>query len=162
MINATGEGGYKIACAPGLRRWLWCMIIWICPLSRPALIDVWYPPVWSPASRRSRWCRPAIILRGGVPILRGRIYTDAEASDAGRHQAVGGARICSPMAISARSSCSARSSAWAVFDRISLKHRADAGAPADPESAVCAMTCIAVVVGAGRLCRARPLRFIRP
>ena len=73
---------------------------------------------------------PAVILVV-ASYIRGRIYTTLKhpmltGSNCGRR------RICSPMAISARSSCSARFSAWAVFDRISLKHRTDAGAPPIP------------------------------
>ena len=94
------------------------------------LIDVWHPPTWI------KHITAALMLPAVDPGGR-RLYPrpdlhHAEASDADRRQAVGGWRICSPMAISARSSCSARLLAWAVFDRISLKRRTDAGGPPIP------------------------------
>ncbi len=56
----------------------------------------------------------------------------AQASDAGRREDLGGGASASRTAISARSSCSARFLAWAVYDRITLKRRSDPGAPPIP------------------------------
>ena len=70
----------------------------------------------------------------------------AEASDAGRASSCGRRRICSPMAISARIILFGSFLGWAVFDRISLKRRADAGAPPIPVGGV-GNDLIAVAVG---------------
>ena len=106
LIASMGEGGYKIAyslvSAAGL-----ALIVWgFAHYRATGWIDVWTPP------KALKHLKVALMLPAVILVvasyIRGRIYSDAETPDAGRREAVGVRRICSPMAISARSSCSAR------------------------------------------------------
>ena len=91
-------------------------------------IDVWYPPGWTRHVTAAAGAGPRSSA-SSRPISRGHIKRVAQASDAGRREALG-----------ARASASSNGDlgsiilfgsflAWAVFDRISLKRRTDPGAP---------------------------------
>ena len=129
LIASMGEGGYKIGYAlvsvAGL-----ALIVWgFAALSRDRLDRRLVSADGVQAHHRG-----ADAARGhpggGVLYPRPDLH-HAEASDAGRRQVVGGgasarqwrSRLDHPVRLV---------SGWAVFDRISLKRRADAGAPPIP------------------------------
>src|SRR3954467_3054242 len=129
VIAATGEGGYKIGyslvSAVGL-----ALIVWgFARYRATGWIDVWYPPV---ATRHiaAALMLPAVILVV-ASYIRGRIYTTL------KHPMLAGVKLWAAAHLLANGDLGsiilfASFLAWAVFDRISLKHRADAGAPPIP------------------------------
>ena len=124
VIAATGEGGYKIGYATG----------WI---------DVWSPPK-ALKHLAEALMLPAVILVVAA-YIRGRIYT------AVKHPMLSGVKLWAAAHLLANGDLGGiilfgSLLGWAVFDRISLKHRADAGAPPIPVGGV-GNDLIAVAVG---------------
>lgn len=129
IIAAMGEGGYKggytLVSFAGL-----ALIVWgFAKYRATGWIDVWYPPV---AFRHIAvtLMLPAVILVV-ASYIRGRIYAKL------KHPMLAGTKLWAVSHLLANGDLGSimlfgSFLAWAVFDRISLKHRADAGAPPIP------------------------------
>jgi uncharacterized membrane protein len=143
IIATAGEGGYKIGyslvSAAGL-----ALIVWgFAHYRATGWIDVWNPPV---AFRHVAvgLMLPAVILVV-ASYVRGRIYTTL------KHPMLAGVKLWAAAHLLANGDLGSiilfgSFLAWAVFDRISLKHRSDAGAPPIPVGGA-ANDLIAVAVG---------------
>ena len=129
LIAVTGEGGYKIgytlASFAGL-----ALIIWGFALYRATgWINVWNPPT-ALKHITVALMLPAVILVI-ASYIRGRIYTTL------KHPMLTGVKLWAAAHLLANGDLGSivlfgSFLAWAVFDRISLKHRSDAGAPPIP------------------------------
>jgi uncharacterized membrane protein len=129
VIAATGEAGYKIgytlASFVGL-----ALIIWGFGVYRATgWINVWNPPT------ALRHIAVALMLPAVIMVvasyIRGRIYTTL------KHPMLAGIKLWAVAHLLANGDLGSillfgSFLAWAVFDRISLKHRTDAGAPPIP------------------------------
>lgn len=125
LIGRLGESGYKglfsLVSFAGL-----ALIVWGYARYRATgWIDVWYPPV---AFRHITLLLmlPAVILVV-ASYIRGRIYTTL------KHPMLAGIKLWAAAHLLANGDLGSivlfgSFLAWAVYDRISLKHRADAGA----------------------------------
>ena len=143
VIASTGEGGYKIgytlASVAGL-----ALVTWgFANYRATGWIDVWYPP------RALKHIAVALMLPAVILVvaayLRGRIYT------AVKHPMLSGVKLWAAAHLLANGDLGSiilfgSFLGWAVYDRISLKHRADAGAPPIPVGGP-ANDLIAVAVG---------------
>jgi uncharacterized membrane protein len=143
VIASTGEGDYKIGYAlvsvAGL-----VLIVWgFAHYRATGWIDVWYPP------RALKHITVALMLPAVILVvaayIRGRIYT------AVKHPMLTGVKLWAASHLLANGDLGSiilfgSFLGWAVFDRISLKRRADAGAPAIPVGGP-ANDLIAVAVG---------------
>jgi uncharacterized membrane protein len=129
LIGAMGEGGYKIGYAlvslVGL-----ALIIWgFAHYRETGWIDVWYPPK-ALKHITVALMLPAVILVA-ASYIRGRIYTTV------KHPMLAGTKLWAAAHLLANGDLGSiilfgSFLGWAVFDRISLKHRADTGAPPIP------------------------------
>ena len=129
LIAATGEGvykiGYTLASFIGL-----ALIIWGFAVYRATgWINVWNPPVVLKHITVALML-PAVILVI-ASYIRGRIYTTL------KHPMLTGIKLWAAAHLLANGDLGSivlfgSFLAWAVFDRISLKHRSDAGAPPIP------------------------------
>jgi uncharacterized membrane protein len=143
FIDGMGEGGYKIAyslfSAVGL-----ALIIWgFARYRATGWIDVWYPPTFLKHITIALML-PAVILVV-ASYIRGRIYTTL------KHPMLAGIKLWAAAHLLANGDLGSiilfgSFLAWAVFDRISLKHRADAGGPPIPVGGA-GNDAIAVAVG---------------
>ena len=129
LIASTGEGGYKIGYALVSLAGL-ALIVWGFGHYRATgWIDVWYPP------RALKHLTVALMLPAVILVvaayIRGRIYT------AVKHPMLAGIKLWAAAHLLANGDLGSiilfgSFLGWAVYDRISLKHRADAGAPPIP------------------------------
>ena len=129
VIAMAGEGGYKIGyslvSAAGL-----VLIVWgFAHYRATGWIDVWYPPK-ALKHLTTALMLPAVILVV-ASYIRGRIYTTL------KHPMLAGIKLWAAAHLIANGDLGSivlfgAFLAWAVFDRISLKHRPDAGAPPIP------------------------------
>jgi uncharacterized membrane protein len=143
LIAAWGEGGYKIgyalASAVGL-----ALIIWgFAHYRATGMWEVWTPPT-ALKHIAVALMLPAVILVVAA-YIRGRIYTTL------KHPMLAGVKLWAAAHLLANGDLGSiilfgSFLGWAVFDRISLKHRADAGAPPIPVGGV-TNDLIAVAVG---------------
>jgi uncharacterized membrane protein len=133
LIAAWGEGGYKggyaLASLLGL-----VLIVWgFAHYRATGMIEIWTPP------KALKHITVALMLPAVILVvaayIRGRIYT------AVKHPMLAGVKLWAAAHLFANSFLG-----WAVFDRISLKRRADAGAPPIPVGGV-GNDLIAVAVG---------------
>jgi uncharacterized membrane protein len=129
IIAATGEGGYKggytLVSFAGL-----ALIVWgYAKYRATGWIDVWYPPV------AFRHITVALMLPAVIMVvasyIRGRIYTTL------KHPMLAGVKLWAASHLLANGDLGSillfgSFLAWAVYDRISLKHRTDAGGPPIP------------------------------
>jgi uncharacterized membrane protein len=142
-IGAMGEGGYKIAYALVSLAGL-VLIVWgFAHYRADGMIPVWSPPTFL-RHLNVALMLPAVILVV-ASYIRGRIYM------AVKHPMLSGVKLWAFGHLLANGDLGGiilfgAFLAWAVFDRISLKHRSDAGAPPIPVGGV-ANDVIAVVVG---------------
>ncbi len=142
-VAAMGEGGYKIGYAVASFLGL-ALIVWGFAHYRTAgMIPVWSPPTILKHLNLGLML-PAVILVV-ASYLRGRIYA------AVKHPMLAGVKLWAFGHLLANGDLGGiilfgSFLAWAVFDRISLKHRADPGAPPIPVGGV-TNDLIAVVVG---------------
>ncbi|HEY2249395.1 MAG TPA: NnrU family protein [Bradyrhizobium sp.] len=142
-VAAMGEGGYKIAYALASLAGL-VLIVWgFAHYRAEGMIPVWSPPTFLKHLNVALML-PAVILVV-ASYLRGRIYT------AVKHPMLAGVKLWAFGHLLANGDLGGiilfgSFLAWAVFDRISLKHRADPGAPPIPIGGV-TNDVIAVVVG---------------
>jgi len=128
-IARLGEGGYKIlylvVSLAGI-----ALIVWGFGMYRTTgWIDVWYPP------KAMRHLALALMLPAVIMVvasyIRGRIYTTL------KHPMLAGVKLWALAHLLANGDLGSiilfgSVLAWAVYDRISLKRRADAGAPPIP------------------------------
>jgi uncharacterized membrane protein len=129
IVGAMGEGGYKIGYALVSLAGL-AMIIWgFAHYRATGWIDVWDPP------RALKHITVALMLPAVILVvasfIRGRIYTTV------KHPMLAGIKLWAAAHLLANGDLGSiilfgSFLGWAVFDRISLKHRADAGAPPIP------------------------------
>ena len=129
IIATTGEGGYKIgytlASFVGL-----ALIIWgFAKYRATGWIDVWNPPVAFKHITVALML-PAVILVV-ASYIRGRIYTTL------KHPMLTGIKLWAAAHLLANGDLGSiilfgSFLAWAVYDRISLKSRTDAGGPPIP------------------------------
>src|SRR6202165_459965 len=129
VIAATGEGGYKIGYALASVAGL-ALIVWgFAHYRATGWIDVWYPP------KALKHVTVALMLPAVILVvaayIRGRIYT------AVKHPMLTGVKLWAAAHLIVNGDLGGiilfgSFLAWAVFDRISLKRRADAGAPPIP------------------------------
>jgi uncharacterized membrane protein len=129
VIASMGEGGYKIGYAlvsvAGL-----ALIVWgFAHYRATGWIDVWYPP------RALKHIAVALMLPAVILVvaayIRGRIYTTV------KHPMLTGIKLWAAAHLLANGDLGSiilfgSFLGWAVYDRISLKHRTDAGAPPIP------------------------------
>jgi uncharacterized membrane protein len=143
IIATAGEGGYKLGyslvSAAGL-----VLIVWgFARYRATGWIDVWQPPVAFKHIAVALML-PAVILIV-ASYIRGRIYTTL------KHPMLAGVKLWAAAHLLANGDLGSiilfgSFLAWAVFDRISLKHRGDAGAPPIPVGGP-ANDLIAIAVG---------------
>ena len=129
FVVSMGEGGYKIfysvASAAGL-----ALIAWgFAEYRATGWIDVWNPP------KAFKHITVALMLPAIILVvasyIRGRIYTTL------KHPMLTGVKLWAAAHLLANGDLGSiilfgSFLGWAVFDRISLKHRPDAGAPPIP------------------------------
>lgn len=143
LIAERGAGTYKIAysllSALGL-----ALIVWgFAHYRATGWIDVWYPPV---AMRHIALAvMPFAVILVLASYIRGNIYAKL------KHPMLAGIKLWALAHLLANGDLGSiilfgSFLAWAVFDRISLKHRSDAGAPPIPVGGV-GNDVIAVVLG---------------
>jgi uncharacterized membrane protein len=143
LIASWGEGGYKIGYALVSLLGL-VLIVWGFAHYRAAgMIAIWYPP------RALRHVTEALMLPAVIMVvaayIRGRIYA------ALKHPMLAGVKLWAAAHLLASGDLGGiilfgSFLAWGVFDRISLKHRADAGGPPIPVGGL-GNDAIAVAVG---------------
>jgi uncharacterized membrane protein len=143
FIGSMGEGGYKIGyslvSAIGL-----VLIAWgFSHYRATGWVDVWYPPTFLKHITLALML-PAVILVV-ASYIRGRIYTTL------KHPMLAGVKLWAAGHLLANGDLGSillfgSFLGWAVFDRISLKHRSDAGAPPIPVGGI-GNDLIAIAVG---------------
>ena len=128
-IAAMGEGGYKIGYAVASFAGL-ALIVWgFAHYRTEGMMVVWSPPTFLKHLNVALML-PAVILVV-ASYIRGRIYTTV------KHPMLAGVKLWAAAHLLANGDLGSiilfgSFLAWAVFDRISLKHRADNGAPPIP------------------------------
>jgi uncharacterized membrane protein len=143
LIGATGEGSYKIGYALVSLAGL-ALIVWgFANYRASGMIELWYPPTWMKHITVALML-PAVILVVAA-YLRGRIYA------AVKHPMLAGVKLWAAAHLLANGDLGGiilfgSFLAWAVFDRISLKRRADPGGPPIPVGGL-GNDLIAVAVG---------------
>lgn len=142
-IARLGEGTYKILYSVVSLAGL-ALIVWGYAHYRAAgMIDVWYPPTAMKHITLALML-PAVILVV-ASYLRGRIYATL------KHPMLAGIKLWAAVHLLANGDLGSiilfgSFLGWAVYDRISLKYRADAGAPPIPVGGV-TNDAIAIAVG---------------
>jgi uncharacterized membrane protein len=143
LIAARGENAYKIGysllSALGL-----VLIVWgFAHYRATGWIDVWYPP------KAMKHIAVTLMLFAVILVvasyIRGRIYSTL------KHPMLAGVKLWALAHLLANGDLGSiilfgSFLAWAVFDRISLKHRSDAGAPPIPVGGI-RNDLVAVAVG---------------
>jgi uncharacterized membrane protein len=142
-IARLGEGTYKILYSVVSLAGL-ALIVWgFAHYRATGWIDVWYPPKFLKHITVALML-PAVILVV-ASYMRGRIYTTL------KHPMLAGIKLWAAAHLLANGDLGSiilfgSFLGWAVYDRISLKHRADSGAPPIPVGGV-TNDLIAVAVG---------------
>jgi uncharacterized membrane protein len=129
LIASTGESGYKIGYALVSLLGLGLIVWGFAHYRATEWIDVWYPPK-ALKHLAAALMLPAVILVVAA-YIRGRIYI------ALKHPLLAGVKLWAAAHLLANGDLGSiilfgSFLAWAVFDRISLKRRADPGAPPIP------------------------------
>lgn len=129
FVASMGEGSYKIGYALVAVAGLAAMVWGFANYRATGWIDVWYPPKVLKHVAVGLML-PAVILVA-ASYLRGRIYTTL------KHPMLAGVKLWAAAHLLANGDLGSiilfgSFLAWAVFDRISLKHRTDLGAPPIP------------------------------
>ena len=128
-ITSMGEGGYKIGYALASLAGL-ALIVWgFAQYRATGWINVWNPPTVLKHITVALML-PAVIMVV-ASYIRGRIYTTL------KHPMLAGIKLWAAAHLLANGDLGSiilfgSFLAWAVYDRISLKHRSDAGAPPIP------------------------------
>jgi uncharacterized membrane protein len=143
IIASTGEGAYKLGYALVSLIGL-VLIVWgFAHYRATGWIDVWYPP------KALKHITVALMLPAVILVvasyIRGRIYATL------KHPMLAGVKLWAVAHLLANGDLGSiilfgSFLGWAVFDRISLKHRADPGAPPIPVGGI-GNDLIAVAVG---------------
>ena len=129
FVASMGEGGYKIGYALVSFLGL-ALIVWgFAHYRATGWIDVWYPPT-ALKHLAVALMLPAVILVV-ASYIRGRIYSTL------KHPMLSGIKLWALAHLLANGDVGSiilfgSFLCWAVFDRISLKHRTDSGAPPIP------------------------------
>jgi uncharacterized membrane protein len=129
LIALVGEGGYKSGYALVSLLGL-VLIVWSFAAYRAAgMWEIWTPPTWLKHVTVALML-PAVILVVAA-YIRGRIYTTL------KHPMLSGVKLWAAAHLLANGDIGSiilfgSFLGWAVFDRISLKRRTDAGAPPIP------------------------------
>jgi uncharacterized membrane protein len=129
LIASVGEGGYKAGYALASLLGL-ALIVWgFAHYRATGWIDVWHPPT-ALKHLTEALMLPAVILVVAA-YIRGRIYTMV------KHPMLSGVKLWAAAHLLANGDLGGiilfgSFLGWAVFDRISLKRRADPGAPPIP------------------------------
>src|ERR1700736_6589457 len=143
LVASTGERGYKIGYALASVAGL-VLIVWgFAHYRATGWIDVWSPPT-AFKHITGALMLPAVILVV-ASYLRGRIYATL------KHPMLAGVKLWAAAHLLANGDLGSiilfgSFLAWAVFDRISLRGRADAGAPPIPVGGI-GNDLIAVAIG---------------
>jgi uncharacterized membrane protein len=143
LIGSWGEGGYKIGYALVSAAGL-ALIVWgFAHYRATGWIDVWHPPTAFKHITLALML-PAVILVV-ASYIRGRIYTTL------KHPMLAGVKLWAAAHLLANGDLGSiilfgSFLGWAVFDRISLNHRTDPGAPPIPVGGI-GNDLIAVAVG---------------
>jgi uncharacterized membrane protein len=143
IIASTGEGSYKIGYALVSLAGL-ALIVWgFAHYRASGMIDVWYPPKFVKHIAVGMMLPAVIVVAASY--IRGRIYTKL------KHPMLAGIKLWAAAHLLANGDLGSiilfgSFLAWAVFDRISLKRRTDAGAPPIPVGGL-SNDLIAVAVG---------------
>ena len=133
LIARLGEGGYKILYSVIALAGLALVVKGYSVYRATEWIDIWYPP------KGMRHLVLALMLPAVILVvaayIRGRIYTRL------KHPMLAGVKLWAVAHLLANGDLGSiilfgSVLAWAVYDRISLKHRADAGAPPIPVGGV--------------------------
>ncbi|WP_148261448.1 NnrU family protein [Afipia carboxidovorans] len=133
LIARLGEGGYKILYSVIALVGLALVVKGYSVYRATEWIDIWYPP------KGMRHLVLALMLPAVILVvaayIRGRIYTRL------KHPMLAGVKLWAVAHLLANGDLGSiilfgSVLAWAVYDRISLKHRADAGAPPIPVGGV--------------------------
>ena len=133
LIARLGEGGYKILYSVIALVGLALVVKGYSVYRATEWIDIWYPP------KGMRHLVLALMLPAVILVvaayIRGRIYTRQ------KHPMLAGVKLWAVAHLLANGDLGSiilfgSVLAWAVYDRISLKHRADAGAPPIPVGGV--------------------------
>ena len=129
VIGSWGEGGYKIGYALVSLLGL-VLIVWgFADYRATGWIDIWHPP------KAFKHIAVALMLPAVILVvasyLRGRIYTTL------KHPMLAGVKLWAAAHLLANGDLGSiilfgSFLGWAVFDRISLKHRTDGGGPPIP------------------------------
>lgn len=129
LIAQAGEGGYKIGYAVASLAGL-ALIVWgFAHYHATGRIDLWYPP------KALKHITVALMLPAVILVvasyIRGHIYTTV------KHPMLSGVKLWAAAHLIANGDLGGiilfgSFLGWAVFDRISLKRRTDAGAPPIP------------------------------
>ena len=143
LIGAMGEGGYKIAYSFVSIAGIVLIAYGFSHYRAESWIDVWYPPTAFKHITVALML-PAVILVVAA-YLRGKIYA------AVKHPMLTGVKLWAAAHLLANGDLGSiilfgSFLGWAVFDRISLKRRSDAGGPPIPVGGV-SNDLIAVAVG---------------
>jgi uncharacterized membrane protein len=143
LVASWGEGGYKIGYALVSLAGL-ALIVWgFAHYRATGWINVWYPP------KALKHVTVALMLPAVILVvasyIRGRIYTTL------KHPMLAGVKLWAAAHLLANGDLGSiilfgSFLAWAAFDRISLKRRADSGAPPIPVGGI-GNDAIAVAVG---------------
>jgi len=143
LVASWGEGGYKIGYALVSLAGL-ALIVWgFADYRATGWINVWYPP------KAFKHITVALMLPAVILVvasyIRGRIYTTL------KHPMLAGVKLWAAAHLLANGDLGSiilfgSFLGWAVFDRISLKRRADSGAPPIPVGGI-GNDAIAVAVG---------------
>jgi uncharacterized membrane protein len=143
FVASMGEGGYKIGYVLVSLAGL-ALIVWgFAHYRASGMINVWYPPKFLKHMTVGLML-PAVILVA-ASYIRGHIYTKL------KHPMLAGIKLWAAAHLLANGDLGSiilfgSFLAWAVFDRISLKRRTDAGAPPIPVGGL-SNDLIAVAVG---------------
>jgi len=143
FVASLGEGGYKLGYTVVSLAGL-ALVVWGFSEYRAAgMIPIWQPPAAFKHITEALML-PAVILVA-ASYIRGRIYTTL------KHPMLAGTKLWATAHLFANGDLGSiilfgSFLAWAVFDRISLKRRADAGAPPIPVGGP-VNDAIAIVVG---------------
>ncbi len=133
LIDSIGEGGYKIAYSLVSIAGIALIAYGFSRYRAESWIDVWYPP------KAFKHITVALMLPAVILVvasyLRGKIYT------AVKHPMLTGVKLWAAAHLIANGDLGSiilfgSVLAWAVYDRISLKSRSDAGAPPIPVGGV--------------------------
>jgi uncharacterized membrane protein len=133
IVASVGEGTYKILYALVALAGL-VLICWgFSKYRQPGWVDVWYPPI-AMKHITIALMLPAVILVV-ASYLRGKIYLTL------KHPMLAGVKLWAFAHLLANGDLGSiilfgSFLGWAVYDRISLKRRADAGAPPIPVGGV--------------------------